>query len=104
MQFCITMRISSIKPNKPFIQEHMENMKQIKALSNELVSSFYSDLNLNHIVSRHKYFETAFNNSSRLCGLMVRVPGYRSRDPGSIPGATRFSEKQWVWNGVHSAS
>jgi hypothetical protein len=30
--------------------------------------------------------------------------GYSSRGPGSIPGATRFSEKQWVWNGVHSAS
>jgi hypothetical protein len=24
--------------------------------------------------------------------------------PGSISGASRFSEKQWVWNGVHSAS
>jgi hypothetical protein len=23
--------------------------------------------------------------------------------PGSIPNAIRFSEKQWVWNGVHSA-
>jgi hypothetical protein len=23
---------------------------------------------------------------------------------GSIPGASRFSEKQQVWNGVHSAS
>jgi hypothetical protein len=23
--------------------------------------------------------------------------------PGSIPGATRFSESQWAWNGVHSA-
>jgi hypothetical protein len=23
--------------------------------------------------------------------------------PGSIPGATRFFEEQWVWNGVHSA-
>jgi hypothetical protein len=34
------------------------------------------------------------------CGLVVRVPGY---SPGSIPGATRFSEKQCVWNGVHSA-
>jgi hypothetical protein len=28
-----------------------------------------------------------------LCGLVVRVPGYRSRGPGSIPRATRFSEK-----------
>jgi hypothetical protein len=31
--------------------------------------------------------------ADRLFGLVVRVPGYRSRDPGSIPGATRFSEK-----------
>jgi hypothetical protein len=22
---------------------------------------------------------------------------------GSIPGSARFSEYQWVWNGVHSA-
>jgi hypothetical protein len=29
----------------------------------------------------------------RLCGLVVRVPGYRSRGLGSIPGANRFSEK-----------
>jgi hypothetical protein len=37
---------------------------------------------------------TAFNNSrDRLCGLVARVPGYRYRDPGSIPGATRYSEK-----------
>jgi hypothetical protein len=29
----------------------------------------------------------------RLCGPMVRVPGYRSRGPDSIPGSTRFPEK-----------
>jgi hypothetical protein len=29
----------------------------------------------------------------RLCGLVVKVPAYRSRGLGSIPGATRFSEK-----------
>jgi hypothetical protein len=28
-----------------------------------------------------------------LCGLVVRVSGYRSRAPGSIPSVTRFSEK-----------
>jgi hypothetical protein len=27
------------------------------------------------------------------CGLVVRVPGYSFRGPGSIPGATRFPEK-----------
>jgi hypothetical protein len=40
----------------------------------------------------------------RLCGLVVRVLGYRSGDPGSIPGTTRRKKKYWVWNGVHSAS
>jgi hypothetical protein len=28
-----------------------------------------------------------------LCGLVIRVPGYRSRGLGSITGATRFYEK-----------
>jgi hypothetical protein len=31
--------------------------------------------------------------SDRFCGLVVKVPGYRSRGPGSILGATGFSEK-----------
>jgi hypothetical protein len=31
--------------------------------------------------------------ADRLCGLVVRVSGYRPRGPGSIPGATRFSVK-----------
>jgi hypothetical protein len=30
----------------------------------------------------------------RLCGLVVRIPAYRPRGSGSIPGTTRFSEKQ----------
>jgi hypothetical protein len=29
----------------------------------------------------------------KCCGLVVRVPGYRSKGPGSVLGATRFSEK-----------
>jgi hypothetical protein len=39
----------------------------------------------------------------------MQIPFYISHSftlsevPGSIPGATRFSEKQWVWNAVHSA-
>jgi hypothetical protein len=44
-----------------------------------------------------KYFKSEFNfwkfKCDHLCGLMVRVIGYRSRGLGSIPGATRFSEK-----------
>jgi hypothetical protein len=30
---------------------------------------------------------------NQLCGLVVRVPGYRSRGPDSILGAPRFSVK-----------
>jgi hypothetical protein len=33
--------------------------------------------------------------------MMVRVPGYRFKGSGSIPGATRFSE---TGSGVHSTS
>jgi hypothetical protein len=41
----------------------------------------------------------------RLCGLVVRVPGYRSRGPGSIPGATRFFlRSSGSGTGDHSAS
>jgi hypothetical protein len=43
--------------------------------------------------------------------IMTASVVYRSEflatDPevsGSIPGATKFSEKYWVWNVVHSAS
>jgi hypothetical protein len=41
--------------------------------------------------------------NGRLCGLVFRVPT-NPEVPGSIPGASRFSEKQRLWNGVHSAS
>jgi hypothetical protein len=34
---------------------------------------------------------------------VVKLPGCNPEVPGSIPGATRFSEQQSVWNGVHSA-
>jgi hypothetical protein len=29
-------------------------------------------------------------NFDHLYGLVIRTPGYRFRDPSSIPGATRF--------------
>jgi hypothetical protein len=53
---------------------------------------------------RTEFLYVMLKKVDRLCVLVVRVPGYRSRGPGSIPCATRFSEKLWVWNGVHSAS
>jgi hypothetical protein len=52
-----------------------------------LNTSHYRPINLFYIVV-----------SDRLCGLVVRVPGYKSWGPGSIPDATRFSEKHWIWS------
>jgi hypothetical protein len=34
-------------------------------------------------------FLNFYTSRVRLCGLVVRVLGYRSGDPGSIPGTTR---------------
>jgi hypothetical protein len=39
-------------------------------------------------------FHCADDEVDRLFGLVVRVRGYRSGGPGSIPGTTRFSEKE----------
>jgi hypothetical protein len=50
-------------------------------------------------IPKQIFNDTSFYNfwyENSLCGLVVRVPGYRSTDPedsGSIPGSTRFSEK-----------
>jgi hypothetical protein len=42
------------------------------------------------------YFSiSVIHSDDRLCGLVVRVPGYKYRGPGSIHGVTRFYEK-WV--------
>jgi hypothetical protein len=53
---------------------------------------------------RRVEFSIVLKYADRLCGLVVRDSGYRSRGLGSIPGATKFYEKKWVWNGVLSAS
>jgi hypothetical protein len=40
----------------------------------------------------HNYVSKCFITTyDRLCGLVVRVLGYRLGGPGSIPGTTRFS-------------
>jgi hypothetical protein len=44
--------------------------------------------------TQRKIFFTIYVFTDRLSGLEVRVLGYRSGGPGSIPGTTRFSEKR----------
>jgi hypothetical protein len=52
-----------------------------------------------HIQFSIPFYNTALKYLStrtiedRLCGIVVRDPGYRYRVPGSIPGATTFSKK-----------
>jgi hypothetical protein len=53
-------------------------------------------------VTRYFFSKIRLVIPDRLCGLVTRGPGNRSRGAGSIPVATRFSERWWVWNGVHS--
>jgi hypothetical protein len=50
---------------------------------------------LSHLVAafRGLHFYILSAQKDHLCGLVVRVPGYRSRGPGSVPGAARFSDK-----------
>jgi hypothetical protein len=45
-----------------------------------------------------------FPNSDRLCGLVVRVSGYRSRGPGFDSRSFQIFWEAAVWNGIHSAS
>jgi hypothetical protein len=91
---------------------HFEIYRRIRLLTRRLdvfLTSHENKFHLNPL--GHSCFLNLFRFKERdhilidsLCGLVVRVPGYRSRGPGSILGATRLSEKWWVWNGVHSAS
>jgi hypothetical protein len=37
------------------------------------------------------FISSIIDGDDHLCGLVVRVLGYRSGGPGSIPGTTRFS-------------
>jgi hypothetical protein len=52
------------------------------------IGYFVGEVDVFHLISNNRYLMF-----DRLCGLVVRVPGYRSRGPGSISCATRFSEK-----------
>jgi hypothetical protein len=42
---------------------------------------------------RTEFIYVMYKKVDRLCSLVIRVPGYRSRNAGSITGATIYSEK-----------
>jgi hypothetical protein len=55
-----------------------------------------------YISTNHDIYLIHYLLNDRLCGLVVRVLGYRSGGPGSIPGTTR--KKKLGLELVHSAS
>jgi hypothetical protein len=76
--------------------------KQVTEFAYEARNNFSGTVLVNSKLLMHVKilnFVNVWDKRDRLCGLMVRVLGYRSGGPGSIPGTTR--KKKWVWNGVH---
>jgi hypothetical protein len=101
-----------------------EFSSQFKDILNEMIVKFSQEVSSCDFLNQH-------SNNILPCNLVVRDPGYTSRGPefdsrhyqiswevvglergplslirvpSSIPCITRFSEKQRVWSGVHSAS
>jgi hypothetical protein len=68
------------------------NMSLLKAFPLEFFSSWQS-FSDPLVESEYTLYGTYTTIVDHLCGLVVRVPGYRSRGLGSIPGVTTFSEK-----------
>jgi hypothetical protein len=114
---CGKTDISTIELYKILTMPLGQKKKQIICLTFQnpkFVSIFTNSVPTSHnshcLVTRNSQFtlfreiNVVYSGSDRLCGLVIRASGYRSRGPGSILGATRYSEKQWFWNEVHSAS
>jgi hypothetical protein len=54
----------------------------------DIPNQFYSD-QVTNLVAFCPFLCLLYDMRDRLCGLVVRVLGYRSASPGSIPGTTR---------------
>jgi hypothetical protein len=67
-----------------FVELRAGNYIRYKSSCDPLSVTLDSDQNI---------YEQCINLVNSLCGLVVTVPGYRFRGPGSISGATRFSEQ-----------
>jgi hypothetical protein len=68
-----------------------------------LGSTFFDFLLSSGSSNTWKWIRFHKNMHGHLCGLVVRVPCYRSRGPGWIPGATRFSESSGSGTGSTQA-
>jgi hypothetical protein len=69
-------------------QDRPEKARQAKSKVKSMLNILFD---IKGIV--HKEFVLVGQTVDRLCGLVVRVLGYRSGDPGSIPGTTRKKKR-----------
>jgi hypothetical protein len=81
--------LSMVSPIVWFIQTVTNKMY----ISSSTVWVYFGSAHSDGHLFWKQFIQSTFDGD-RLCGLVVRVPGYSSR----------FSEKWWVWNGVRSAS
>jgi hypothetical protein len=63
--------------------------KRTQALDVQSVAIHSYDLLVAAVTAKWKHYLSYTEWCGRLCGLVVRVLGYRSGGPGSIPGTTR---------------
>jgi hypothetical protein len=91
------MHVNQLNTRARAFREEVPNI-----LTNSRVCYIYKSRPLVFIIRRISPAHTIQNHLFKInfnvilptaCGLVVRVLGYRSVDPGSIFGATRFSEK-----------
>jgi hypothetical protein len=74
-------------------ETHLTHCNQIQSTKTTSYNSFDKVEETSNITNAHQFKKSCVVSSDRLCGLVNRVPGYRSRSPGSFPGTTRFSKK-----------
>jgi hypothetical protein len=83
-----SMKNLSVKSPSAWIQKEAVMISMYTLAYKYSVSPLYNRLGF-HAQNIAVYnFESLYYVEDRLCGLVVRVLGYRSRGPGSIPGTT----------------
>jgi hypothetical protein len=90
-------------PDPQFCADENIAVKEVRIKPSLYISEELCHFNSTRKRNKSKKKVKYKGRKDRLCGLVVRVLGYRSGGLGSIPGTNR-KKKQWVWNGVRSAS
>jgi hypothetical protein len=71
----------------------MQNKGNARGLTEATEKNHTRNLSVQPLTYKYKYYIWVVCVGDCFCGLVVGVPGTDSEVLGSIPGATRFSEK-----------